>query len=427
MGRLFYLIVAGLFITTLAPADSIRVGDVYYRDVYIREGKDFYTVYHPEEGRMERVSKHRSNVSEVSISGDAAYREDLLARYRAKLGPALPTSAPEVSAPKPAAPASVTRTLDGDLVKYRQQMKGLAEFESQLAHWKTLPEDVRVDIQAGLYETLAQRTARRAADREHALVKLDELGGTKAVVQDQLASAARERASAVQQAQSEDNSDFYLKAYENSKGYVQSWYLYYDECENLRSFPTLWYTEDPSLYHAALTERSRTDHKIGAAEDSYAQQASVYGSQLNKVERAMTQQERAAKAAVAKSIDEQRRFGDRQSRAAALAEATEAGYQPQLRATVVDLWRGVSAQRMPEFSVGRGLWRLDCRVPEGADDFAVTLYDAETDKPFTRIAGPDFLGMRTRVFDEPGKYYITVEQGLRAVPYEIEVSTLDYR
>ena len=427
MGRLFYLIVAGLLITTLAPADSIRVGDVFYRDVYIREGKDFYTVYHPEEGRMERVSKHRSNVSEVAISEDAAYREDLLTRYRAKLGPALPTPAPEVSAPKPAAPASVTRTLDGDLVKYRQQMKGLAEFESQQAHWKSLPEDVRVDIQAGLYETLTQRTARRAADREHALVQLNQLGGTKAVVQDQLASAARERVSAVQQAQSEDQSKFYLNAYENSKGYVQTWSLYYDECEKLRSFPTLWYTEDPSLYHAALTERSRTDQKIGAAEDSYAQQASVYDSQLNKVERAMTQQERAAKAAVAKSIDEQRRFGDRQSRAAALAEATEAGYLPQLRATEVDIWRSASAQRMPEFSVGRGLWRLDCRVPEGADDFAVTLYDAETGKPFTRIAGPDFLGMRTRVFDDPGKYYITVEQGLRAVPYEIEVSTLDFR
>ncbi|MCC6142711.1 MAG: hypothetical protein IT368_02780 [Candidatus Hydrogenedentes bacterium] len=405
------------------------MGDAFYRDVYIRDGKDFYTVYHPEEGRMERVSKHRRNVSEVAISEDAAYREDLLARYRAKLGPALPTPAPEVSSPRPAAPASATRTLDGDLVKYRQQLKGLAEFESQLAHWKTLPEDVRVDIQAGLYETLAQRTARRSADREHALAKLDELDGTKAVVQDQLASAARERASAVQQAQLEDNSDFYLNAYENSKGYVQSWSLYYDECENLRSFPTLWYTEDPSLYNAALTERFRTDQKIGAAEDSYAQQASVFGSQLSKVERAMTQQVRAAKAAVAKSIDEQRRFGDKQSRAAALAEASAADYQPRLRALPINTWRGMASGKLPEFTVGAGIWQLACTLSGAGseDDFAVTLYHADTGQPFTRIAGADFLGMRTRIFDEPGRYYVVVEQGLLPLTYVVEVNALELR
>lgn len=429
MGKLFYLIVGALLIGHPVLADSIRVGDELYRDVYIREGKDFYFVYHPEAGRMERVSKHRSNVSEVLISDDAAYREGLMAQFRAKQGEAPAEAEPKTTPAKSVAPADRVQTLNGDLVKYREQMKDLAVFEAQLAHWQTLPEDVREDIHAGLYETLAQRTARRAADREQALVQLDELGGTKAVVEQELASAAAERAAAVERAQAEDESDFYLRAYENSKGYVRSDHLYFDECENLRSIPMWWYTEDPSLYDAALAERSRTASRIGAAEQTFARQATAYGNELNKVERAMTQQERAANAAVAKSLDEQRRFGDRQMRAAALADATEAAYQARLIALPIDAWEGISAGRLPEFTVGEGIWRLDCRLGGGGSEeaFAVTIYDADTDQPFTRIAGADFLGMRTRIFDEPGRYYVVVEQGLAAVPYEIEVSALELR
>lgn len=439
MGKRFYLILAALLTPAVAPADSIRVGDEFYRDVYIREGKDFYYVYHPDAGRMDRVSKRMTTVSEVAISDDAAHREELLARYNANLGVTRAEAPVSKAAPKStstgeAAPAKVakmsgTAVLSGDLLKHRRQMKGLAEFEAQLAHWKTLPEELREDIQAGLYETLAQRTARRAADRENALVQLNQLDGTKSVVQQQLASAAQARVSAVEQARAEDSSDFYLNAYENSKGYYQTYSLYYDECDRLRSIPFWWYTEDSSLYDAAMTERSRTKSKIGAAEQAYARQASVYENKLDSVERAISRQERAANAAVAKSIDEQRRFGDQQMRAAALAEATETNYVPRLRALTLDAWKGVAATQLPEFTVGPGLWQLECRLvgPGSEEGFAVTLYDAETGMPFTRIADPDFLGMRTKVFDKPGRYYVAVEQGLLPVAYEVEASALELR
>ncbi len=439
MGKRFYLILAALLTPAVVSADSIRVGDQFYRDVYIREGKDFYYVYHPDAGRMERVSKRMTTVSEVVISDDAAHREALLARYNANPGVARAEAPVSKAASKStnkaeAAPAKVvkmsgTAVLSGDLLKHRRQMKGLAEFEAQLAHWKTLPEELREDIQAGLYETLAQRTARRAADREKALVKLDHLDGTKSVVQQQLASAAQARAAAVEQARADDSSDFYLDAYENSKGYYQTYSLYYDECERLRSIPFWWYTEDASLYNAAMEERSRTKSKIGAAEQAYARQASAYGSQLNSVERAMSRQERAANAAVAKSIDEQRRFGDQQMRAAALAEAAATNYVSSLRALTIDAWQGLAATQLPEFTVGPGLWQLECHlVGSGSEEgFAVTLYDAETGKPFTRLASPDFLGMRTKVFDKPGRYYLVVEQGLVPVAYEIEASALELR
>lgn len=442
MGKRFYLIVAAVLAPAVVPADSIRVGDRHFTEVYIREGKDAYYVYHPEEGRMERVNKG-AGVSEVEISEDTAYREALLARYNSNPGVARaesPTHRAE-NKPTPAgspseAPVSIkaskpaqTAILDGDLVKHRRQMKGLAEFEAQLAHWKTLPEALREDIQAGLYETLAERTARRAADHDRALARMGQLDDTRSAVQQQMYSAAQARASAVEQARAEDSSDFYLNAYESSKGYYRTYAYYHDECEGLRTVPIWWYTEDASLYDAAMAERSRTRNRIGAAEQAYARQASAYGNQLNSVERAMSRQERAAKAAVAKSNDEQRRFGNRQTRAAALAEATETGYVPQLRALTINAWQGLAATQLPEFIAGPGIWQIECRLvgPGSEEGFAVTLYDAESGKPFTRIADPDFLGMRTQVFDKPGRYYIVVEQGLVPVAYEIEASALEMR
>lgn len=442
MGKRFYLVLAALLTPAVVSADSIRIGERHFDDVYIREGKADYYIYHPDAGRMERVSKGPS-VSEVVISADPAHREALLARYNAHPGVARAESPSTTSAPRlPAATPSVplastgkrstpgpTAILSGDLLKHRRQMKGLAEFEAQLAHWKTLPDELRENIQAGLYETQAERTARRAADHESALAKLNQLDGTRSAVQQQLASAAQARAYAVDQARAEDSSEFYLNAYESSKGYYRTYAYYHDECEGLRTVPIWWYTEDSSLYDAAVAERSRTKSRIGAVEQAYAQQANVYGNQLNYVERAMTRQQRAAKAAVAKSQDEQRRLGDQQVRAAALEEATETDYVPRMRALTIDAWRGLASTQLPEFTVGPGIWKLDCRLVGSGSEagFALTLYNAETGKPFTRIADSDFLGMRTRVFDEPGRYYVVVEQGLEPVAYEIEVSALELR
>lgn len=423
MTRWLYLVLVTALTSTGVPADSIRIDGQLYRDVYIRTSKDFYRVYYPEEGRVERVSRRRSTVTDVHISDDVSYREGLLERYETqKAAPAVPATESRPTASVP--------TLKGDLMKFQLEMRSLAAFESQLAHWKTLSGDVREDIEAGLYETLAERTARRAADRDEALAQVQQLGSKKLNVEEQLAAAARDRAEAVQQVQAADQSDFYLRAYENSKGYVGPVYHYYfDECDGLRTFPTWWYTEDPSLYKAALAEQSQTRRQINTVENVYAEHVSAYGKALEQVDRAMTQQERQARASVSKAIDEQHRYGSRQAQVAALASAMEADYRPRLVDTPLESWSGSVGQRTPEFYVGRGLWRIDCRVADEATatGFSVTLYDAETGKPFTRISGPDYLGMRTRVFDQPGRYYLVVAQGGIPVPYEITVSAVSLR
>jgi len=55
---------------------------------------------------------------------------------------------------------------------------------------------------------------------------------------------------------------------------------------------------------------------------------------------------------------------------------------------------------------------------------AVDPYFFCADAPFIRIAGPDYLGMRSRNFDTPGNYYLVVARRHAPVPYEIDVSAL---
>lgn len=53
----------------------------------------------------------------------------------------------------------------------------------------------------------------------------------------------------------------------------------------------------------------------------------------------------------------------------------------------------------------------------------MTVFDAETGTPFTRVSGVDFLQMRVRVLDGPGRYYLEIEQDDSNIPYEINAVT----
>jgi hypothetical protein len=55
--------------------------------------------------------------------------------------------------------------------------------------------------------------------------------------------------------------------------------------------------------------------------------------------------------------------------------------------------------------------------------FSVTVIDAETDRPITRLGDVDFLQMRVRVLDGPGRYYLVIEQDESGIPYEIRAVT----
>ena len=420
MVRPLYLIVAFVLTTGMAAADSLRIGDDWYRDVYIRISADYYHVHHPDSGVLEKVSRRRRNVSDVNITQNITRREAILERYRAARDAALAAER-----------KSITRAprVDGELLKKQRQLESLALFESQLAHWQGLSPERQQWIERGLGETLEQRTEQRVADHSKAVDQLETLDSTKGVVQERVVSAAYAREAAVEQARAEDASNFYLDAYESSKGYVGPVYhYYYDEHDRLRAVPNWWYTEDPSLYDAALAERNRTERRIGEVEEDYRARLKAYENELESVEKAISQRERDARAALSKSHDETLRYSAWQARVAALKEAESNSYRPQVLPTPIAEWSGSGPRRSPQFTVGRGLWRLECRGPgpRTPSGFSVTLFDAGTDQPFTRISDADFLGMRARIFDRPGTYYVVVDQGIDTVSWEISITTMDW-
>ena len=106
--------------------------------------------------------------------------------------------------------------------------------------------------------------------------------------------------------------------------------------------------------------------------------------------------------------------------------ASRAGYIPGLSFKTQEAWQEDGDKRTPSVTIESPVWCLSCKRADFgiSGGFAITVYDAETDAPFTRIADKDFLGMRTRIFERPGQYYFVVEQDASRIPYELTVSAV---
>jgi hypothetical protein len=163
-----------------------------------------------------------------------------------------------------------------------------------------------------------------------------------------------------------------------------------------------------------------------AANEAYGKEADAHKAVIDEVESAITQQERDAQAVENKGKDAARRYGAYLDRIDGLILASQAGYEPGLKFNVLETWQSDGDKKTPTVLIESSLWRLHCeREDFGLDgDFAITVYDAETDTPFTRIADKDFLKMRSRIFERQGKYYFVVEQDSDRIPYELTVSAV---
>ena len=82
MKRKTAIVVVTLCVACTAVADSITIDGVTHEDVYIREGAARYFVQIPADGRVISVGKDEVNPGDVSISADAARRDELLKEWR---------------------------------------------------------------------------------------------------------------------------------------------------------------------------------------------------------------------------------------------------------------------------------------------------------------------------------------------------------
>ncbi len=421
MLKTFYLVVVLMLTSGMGYADSIQIGGKYYQDVYIGVTTEYYYVHHPEEGRMEKVSRRRSNISDVLIDSDGAARERLLEQFKAhRTGGGVAKMAQ----------STVPKALGGARNQLRVRLKALAVFEAQVEHWRYLSPEAQQRIQEDVAYWSEQSVVQRRTERETTQGRLQQLDSKKIVVEEKFSVAESERQAALDRAREESDEAFYLERYDHSVVRYPPYYQYYTGWNgDVYVQPFYRYGRDRSLYDAAAAERDLERRKVGAAESTYVHRVASHERELNMVHGAISKREQDIRSIESKSRDEGIRYGGFQARIDDLILAVEEKYRPRLHVLPVASWRGVVSQRTDTFFIADGLWRLDCiRQDSGlAGDFSITVFDADSEQPFTRISGVDFLRMRTRVFHKTGNFYLVIEQDINALPYEIKVSALAER
>jgi hypothetical protein len=355
-----------LAIPAVALSDSIKVGEDVHNDVYIDSDDEYYYIRFPEEGRVEKVSRQRQDVSEPIIDTDADLRSRMLKRFESNK--AMAEKKAEATATKP------TSELTNEAVEESAQIKERALFDAQVEYWKRLSTEDRAVIEDYLISLADTEELNYAIVRKEVTEEIVDLEAQKAAHQARLAHLAQLKEQALAEARRLGRPDLFAQLY-NASVYD------YEAVPHGQAI-------------SALNETIEDTAVVGVAEE-------------------------------AKSVDQRIRVGTFLARLDQLTAAVSEDYESPLKRSVMAAWEGNASQKTEVFAITAPFWRLDCiREDLGeSGSFAVTVYDAETGAPFTRISGVDFLQMRVRVLDGPGRYYLEIEQDSSIIPYEIKAVT----
>jgi hypothetical protein len=370
--------------------------------VYIISKPQHYFVHFPEEGRVEKISRARRDVEAPMIDSDASAREALRARYEARRA--------EKDSALEAVPEEAVE-LDTEAFLQKEALVEGAIFESQFEHWRGLSEVQQDGILREILNLSASKEAKWAGEQSTIQSRLSGLDAAKAERETDLAVAQSKRDATIEDAKRDSAAGIFMEEYEKS--------ILRRQMGNSNYIHEHW-------LEAAETEVEIESRRMRAANEAYGKEADAHKAVIDEVESAITQQERDAQAVENKGKDAARRYGAYLDRIDGLILASQAGYEPGLKFNVLETWQSDGDKKTPTVLIESSLWRLHCeREDFGLDgDFAITVYDAETDTPFTRIADKDFLKMRSRIFERQGKYYFVVEQDSDRIPYELTVSAV---
>ena len=347
-------------------ADTMKVGEKVYTDVYIRSDSNYHYILIPEEGRMEKISRKRNDISEPRIDPDESAREQRLAQYeeaRAEAERQAKQSTPEMK-----------EEIDNDEVESAGRLKAAALFDAQLDYWRGLTEDERALI----------------VDNLHARAEGEQSG--YAIVREKVAGD-------IASLQAEQS-------------------LHQARIEQL---------EAQRQHALAETGRGNLDPRFTAAyEASIIDNQLLHNAAAASLEENIADKQREASAVENTAAETTDRIATFLARIDQLIYAEENGYDSALTSTVVAEWEGDADRETEAFEITTDLWRLECNREDlgNPGTFTVTVYDAETRAPFTRISDVDFLQMRVRVLTGPGRYYLNIDQDDTGTPYEIKAVSL---
>ncbi len=411
MGRSILWILAVL-LACGTPADSIKVGKRLYSNVYIRSDGSNHHIHFPDEGRVEKVSRKRTDVGEPRIDQDPAAREALLERFNQIKARAEKKSPSVIAAKRPAATsAAPSGTLDSKAIHEQNQLREQALEDAQVEFWRTLSAEERALVTENLLRVARENQTNFEQERTRLDSEIEALNAQATQHQEEIGRLATLRDEAQQEVIRRDNSDAIERQLEESVAN-------FDQSRN-------------GILVREILDDAITAQAGQATEDrdeinrQYKRSVAPHQAALDAIDRSLGAIEDLGITLARNSTLIADRVAWSHSRIAAMNGGLDKPYTPNLPSTVVAEWRGVRSFKSEPFEISKSFWRLDIlRKDLGQSGrFTVTVYFAETDLPFTRITNVDYLQMRVGTLDGPGKYYLKIEQDESALPYEIRAVT----
>ena len=197
-----------LAIPAVAISDSIKVSEDVHNDVYIDTDEEYYYIRFPEEGRVEKVSRQRQDVSEPIIDGDADLRSRILKRFESNK--AMAEKKAEEAASKPIS------DIDNEAVEESAQIKDRALFDAQVEYWKRLSTEDRALIEDYLVSLADTEELNYAIVRKEVAEEVVDLEAEKAAHQARLAQLAQLKEQALAEARRLDRPDLFMQLYNAS-------------------------------------------------------------------------------------------------------------------------------------------------------------------------------------------------------------------
>lgn len=411
MGRSVLWILAVL-LACGTPADSITVGKQFYNNVYIRSDRSNHHIHFPDEGRIEKVSRKRTDVSEPRIDEDPAVRAALLDRFNQNKARTVEKAPSATAAKRPAAnSAAPSGTLDSKAIHEQNQLRERALEDAQTEYWRTLSAEERVLVIENLLRVAQENRTNFEQERARLDSEIEALNAQANQHQEEIGRLAALRDEAQQEVIRRDNSDAIERQLRESSAS-------FDQSSNGILVRTI-------LDDAVTAQAGQATEDRDEINRQYKRSVAPHQAALDAISRSLGTIEDYGIGLSRSSTQVAERVAWFQSRIAAMNGGLDKPYTPNLPGTVVAEWRGVSSFKSEPFEISEPFWRLDVlRKDFGIPGkFAVTVYLAETDQPFTRITDVDYLQMRVQVLDDPGRYYLKIEQDESALPYEIRVVT----
>lgn len=349
-----------------AFSDSIKVGDKIYNDVLVESDEDYYYIHFPDDGHVDKISRKRQDIGEPVLEADAALRATLNDRFNQSKNRAEADAASVASQP--------ISDIDTEAIRDLARIRSLALFEAQFAWWKGLSLDQRERVQDNLITDAEGERKSFAIAGNAATSGISDLEVEKARHEARLAQLSLYKQRALDEARREGAAERFAELYQGS---------------------------------------------------IYDYQAIPHGQAISSLNATINVTARDGVVEQLKAVDNGARIDSFLARINQLTDAVDKDYVPVLKPVSVATWSGSVRQRTEPFEVDKKIWRLECLRDDFGNPghFSITVFDATTREPFTRISDVDFLQMRVRVLNGPGTYYLEIEQDDVGPKFEINVET----